>query len=119
VYGNEASLESRSDANAARSFFSGHVANTMATTVAALRTYQRLHRPVLGWTLLGIGVAGSGLVGVSRVASGAHFPSDVLVGVAVGTGMGLMLPAMHRSPMRAVPYASREGGGLLLSGVWF
>jgi membrane-associated phospholipid phosphatase len=116
VYADEAPFESRSDANAGRSFFSGHVANTVATSVAALRTYQRLRRPLLGWTLLGIGLAGSSFVGVSRVVSGAHFPSDVMVGAAVGVGMGLALPALHDSPVRMLPYASRESSGLLLSG---
>lgn len=118
VYGSEASLESRSDANAARSFFSGHVANAMATSVAALRTYQRLRRPLIGWTLFGAGLAGSSLVGVSRVASGAHFPSDVLAGAAVGTAMGLLLPALHRTPARVVPYAARDAAGLQVSGAW-
>lgn len=116
VYNDEAPLDSRSDANAARSFFSGHVANTVATSVAALRTYQRLRRPVLGWTLLGVGLAGSAFVGVSRVVSGAHFPTDVVAGAAVGAGMGLALPALHDSPVRMVPYASAESGGLLFTG---
>jgi len=116
VYSDDAPLASRSNANAARSFFSGHVANTVATSVVALRTYQRLHRPALGWTLLGVGLAGSGFVGFARIASGAHFPSDVAVGAAVGVGMGLALPALHDTPLRMAPYASREGGGLLLSG---
>ena len=116
VYSDEAPLDSRSDANAGRSFFSGHVANTVATSVAALRTYQRLRRPVLGWTLLGVGLAGSSFVGVTRVVSGAHFPSDVIAGAAVGVGMGLALPALHDSPVRMMPYASRESGGLLFSG---
>jgi membrane-associated phospholipid phosphatase len=116
VYSDEAPLASRSNANAGRSFFSGHVANTVATSVAALRTYQRLRRPVLGWTLLGVGLAGSAFVGFARVASGAHYPSDVVVGAAVGVGMGLALPALHDSPMRVTPYGSREGGGLMFSG---
>jgi membrane-associated phospholipid phosphatase len=118
VYGTEASLESRSNANAARSFFSGHIANTMATSVAALRTYQRLRRPVEGWLLFGVGAAGSTLVGISRVAAGSHFPSDVIAGAAVGVGMGLALPAVHDSHTRFTPYASHDTAGLLLRGAW-
>jgi membrane-associated phospholipid phosphatase len=116
VYGDDASLEDRTDANAARSFFSGHVANTVSTSVVALRTFQRLGKPELGWIMLGAGLAGSGLVGVSRVASGAHFPSDVLVGAAVGVGVGLAIPAMHDSKARVVPVAGRDYGALLVSG---
>lgn len=116
VYSEAASADDRSDANAARSFFSGHVANTMAASVATLRTFQRLRKPALGWTMFGVGLAGTGLVGVSRVASGAHFPSDVLVGAAVGAGIGLVLPAVHASGARVLPYGSAEGGGIVLSG---
>lgn len=116
VYGDEASLESRSDANAARSFFSGHVANTVATSVATLRTFQRLGKPGLGYAMLGVGLAGSALVGVSRVAAGSHFPSDVVVGAMVGAGVGIALPAMHDSPVRMVPVASMDYAGLLVRG---
>jgi membrane-associated phospholipid phosphatase len=118
VYGSEAPLGSRSDANAARSFPSGHVANTVATSVAALRTYQRLRRPVVGWLLFGVGMAGSTVVGISRVAAGSHFPSDVLAGAAMGAGMGLALPALHRSKTRFAPYASSDTAGLLVRGAW-
>jgi membrane-associated phospholipid phosphatase len=116
VYGTDAPIEDRTDANAARSFFSGHVANTVGTSVAALRTFQRLGKPTLGWIMLGVGLAGSSLVGVSRVASGAHFPSDVLVGAAVGVGVGLAIPAMHASNARIVPVGGADYGALLVSG---
>lgn len=116
VYSTEAPVEDRTDANAARSFFSGHVANTVATSVATLRTFQRLGKPGLGWLMLGAGLAGSSLVGVSRVASGAHFPSDVLVGAAVGVGAGLAIPAMHASNARVVPVGGADYGALLISG---
>jgi membrane-associated phospholipid phosphatase len=116
VYADEAPSASRTNSNAARSFFSGHTANVVATSVAALRTFQRLGKPTLGWTMLGVGLAGSTVVGVSRVVSGAHFPSDVLIGAAVGAGFGLALPAVHRSGARLIPFTTPESAGLLLSG---
>jgi membrane-associated phospholipid phosphatase len=118
VYADRAPLDERTDANAARSFFSGHVANTMAASVAALRTLQRLRQPVLGWTTFGAGLAGTGLVGVSRVLSGAHFPSDVVVGAALGAGVGLALPALHDRPISIEPIASGGYTGLLLGGAF-
>src|SRR5581483_2288430 len=80
VYGESAPLDERNDANAGRSFFSGHVANCVAATRAAL---ARLHHPRLAWAAFAAGMAGSALVGVARVAAGSHFPTDVAVGVAV------------------------------------
>jgi membrane-associated phospholipid phosphatase len=118
VYSEETPLAERTNANAARSFFSGHVANTVATSVAALRTFQRLGQPVAGWTMLVAGLAGSSLVGVARVASGAHFPSDVLVGAAVGAGLGIALPAVHGSGATLMPFGSEQGAGLMLLGSW-
>jgi membrane-associated phospholipid phosphatase len=119
VYTSETPLHDRDDANAARSFFSGHVANTVATSVAALRAFQRLGKPAAGWATLSIGLAGSSLVGVARVAAGAHFPSDVVVGAAVGAGLGLTLPAVHDSGARIIPFGNARGGGFLLSGALF
>lgn len=84
--------------------------------MAALRTFQRLGEPTLGWATFSVGMAGSALVGVSRVAAGSHFPSDVLVGAALGAGVGIALPALHDSPIRAVPIASADYTGLLVRG---
>jgi membrane-associated phospholipid phosphatase len=117
AYSDRAPLDERTDANAARSFFSGHVANTMATSVAALRTLQRLHQPTLGWLTFGAGVLGTGLVGVARVQAGSHFPSDVLIGAAFGAGVGLAVPALHERSFQLEPVASQQGGGLLLTGL--
>lgn len=116
VYGSDAPLEERTDANAARSFFSGHVADTFAVTVATMRTFQRLGRPGLGWAVLALGTAGTAFVGVSRVLSGAHFPTDVLAGAAAGAGFGLALPALHGSPVGLAPMGLPGGGGLSVVG---
>ena len=116
VYSDEASLEQRTSANAGRSFFSGHVANAMATSVAAMRTFQRLGKPRMGWLMLGVGLAGSTFIGVSRVVAGAHFPSDLIAGAAIGTGMGLALPAVHGSGVRVLPQAGADTVGLAVRG---
>jgi membrane-associated phospholipid phosphatase len=113
-----APLDKRSNADAARSFFSGHVANTMGATLATLRTFQRLGKPALGWVMFSAGVAGSGLVGVSRVLAGSHFPSDVLIGAAMGAGIGIAVPALHEPGFAVMPIAGTDAGGLLVQGAW-
>jgi membrane-associated phospholipid phosphatase len=71
-----------------RSFPSGHtsVAFTFATTYWLARRDLEGEPGVLGW--MGYGVAAG--VGVSRVAAGRHFPSDVLAGAALGTVSGVV-----------------------------
>jgi membrane-associated phospholipid phosphatase len=119
AYGNRAPLKDRLGGGAGNSFFSGHVANTVAVTVATMRTFQRLHLPALAWTALAVGLTGSAFIGVARVASGNHFPTDVLAGAALGAGVGFAVPALHAGPLRLAPWALEGGGGLRLSGAFF
>ena len=64
------------------SFPSGHSASA-----AAFATAAGLEMPVLAVPL---GVVAAGVV-VSRVATGAHYPSDVVAGSAVGVTVALLL----------------------------
>lgn len=66
------------------SFPSGH-----ATTVFALAVVLALWYP--RWRSLFLGLAI--LVGLSRVVLGAHFPSDVLAGALLGSGVALAIHA--------------------------
>lgn len=53
----------------------------------ALATPFALARRRLGWVLLGLAT----LLCVARVAAGTHYPSDVLAGALLGTGVGLLV----------------------------
>lgn len=61
------------------SFPSGHAAGSFAAAVA-LASFYRRDRPLLALAATA--------VGASRVYLGHHFPSDVLVGAALGSGVG-------------------------------
>jgi undecaprenyl-diphosphatase len=62
------------------SFPSGHTLHAVSFTWLATA-----HFPELGWVL----VPFAALVAVSRVVLGLHYPSDVLAGAAIGTGLAL------------------------------
>jgi len=76
--------------------------------------FRTRHR-TLAWTVLASGLTGSALVGVSRIAAGGHFPSDVLVGYAVGAAVGIALPALHPLNLQVRPIADAHTQGLALA----
>lgn len=97
------------------SFPSGHAASAAAFAGAAAMETPALRVPL---TTL------AGLVGFSRVATGAHYPSDVAAGFLLGAGVAalgrrLVPPAAAAEPGRPRPAsgrvdARRSGAGLTL-----
>lgn len=70
--------------SAGRSFPSRHVASGLAMAVIGGREHMRL-----GWLMAGV----AWLLGISRVAAGLHYPSDVMAGVALGKLVGAVFKA--------------------------
>jgi membrane-associated phospholipid phosphatase len=118
VYGTKAPLDERDDGNAGRSFYSGHVGNCVAATVAATIILRNEGHPQAAWAIFAFGLAGSAVVGVARVEAGSHFPSDVLAGVAVGTAFGFALPALHAKHVELTPIADSRTQGLAVVGAF-
>jgi len=89
-------------------FPSGHTATiALYAGILALSTTRRLYA--------GLAIALAGLIGVSRIAVGVHWPSDVLAGLILGWGSawaGLCLA--ERWSWGTGPRARRILGGLLL-----
>lgn len=83
-----ASFESNDDY---RSFFSGHSSITATAVTTALWYAYHVKNPnkwakQLGWTSVGLSLT----TGILRIISGKHYPSDVITGFAVGTGVALL-----------------------------
>jgi membrane-associated phospholipid phosphatase len=97
-----------------RAFFSGHT----AITAAALSTWAMTRRERHGaeaWPWVVAGLVTASVAG-ERVAAGSHFPSDVVVGAAVGTVVGLLVPRLHeRSRSSAPPAAASPLVGFALA----
>lgn len=96
------------------SFFSGHTSNTAAATFTLARTLDLTHHLGTAGRILVYGGATvlTAVVGVLRVVSGKHFPSDVIVGALVGGAIGWLVPELHFSRRFAVAAAPASGGGV-------
>jgi membrane-associated phospholipid phosphatase len=96
TYGELADLDQRTGANAYLSFYSGHTSNSFAAATAYAYLFGVRH-PRSPWRAA-VWALGEGLAamdGALRVTAGYHFPSDVLVGAAVGTTLGVLIPWLH------------------------
>lgn len=102
LYGTAAPLSERESTNAGLAFFSGHTSDAFAVSIATYVTLSRLHSRYR-YVALGVGLAASTFVGVSRVAAGDHFPTDVLVGAGVGASIGWLVPALHSRHIAVTP----------------
>lgn len=119
LYGDTAPLESRENPAASLSFISGHSALVAALTTSVFSTtYRRNPYRPLPWVALGVGASATAVASVGRVMAGRHFPSDVLLGSALGASTGFLFPALHGSPLRITPVAGRRRGELVASGTW-
>jgi membrane-associated phospholipid phosphatase len=77
------------------SFWSGHSA-TVFSAVAAGGTVARL-RGYEGWPwVYAAGFTGAAVTGYFRMAGDKHWLSDALAGAAVGVGVGILVPWLHR-----------------------
>jgi membrane-associated phospholipid phosphatase len=117
LYGTAAPLSDRLATNASLSFYSGHTTDSFAAEVGLFVTLGRLHvAPRWRYLALGLGLGAATFVGVSRVISGDHFPTDVMAGAITGAGFGVLVPALHDRGVTVTPIAT-PGGGVSLAAV--
>jgi membrane-associated phospholipid phosphatase len=115
LYGEKAPLSERNSADAGLSFLSNHAAESFAIATSMLVTMRRLHpRSKLTWIVAGVGGAMATFVATARVLGGMHFITDVVGGAVVGTSVGVLVPALHGSPVSVVPVAGDGQHGLAL-----
>lgn len=99
VYDPTAPSSDRLKGEASGSFYSNHASTAFLSATYFAYTWSLRHpgEPENPWVWAGALTAASGVAAL-RVAAGKHFPSDVVVGGAVGAGFGLLFPWLHRRP---------------------
>ena len=80
-----------------KSFFSGHTSTSFCSAVFISTVFADLY-PRSPWRFVVIGTSLSiaSVTGMMRYFAGKHFPSDILVGAAVGSLFGYVVPYLHR-----------------------
>ena len=106
VYDTSLSEDSRRSNDKQRSFYSGHVAASAASTFFAAQVYSDFYpdsaaKPYI-WAAAAVIPAA---VGYFRIESGNHFLSDVLIGYAVGAASGIFVPRIHRKKNSNLSFA--------------
>ncbi|MBK7586144.1 MAG: hypothetical protein IPI67_38920 [Myxococcales bacterium] len=64
----------------------------------------------------GVGLTVASFVGVARVMAGKHFISDAVGGALVGGSTGILVPALHSTPVKVVPQLNPDTKGVAAVG---
>ncbi len=97
VYGTAAPLDKRMDKDSQRAFYAGHTAATATATFFLAKVFQDFNpdskaKPYI-WAAAALVPAS---VGYLRLRAGQHFLSDNLLGYALGAGVGILVPQLHK-----------------------
>lgn len=134
VYDPTQDTASRTEPDAALSFYSSHTSTSfsMATAYSYLFTLRHPGSKLI----VPVWIVSEGLAAATaylRVDAGKHFWTDVITGAIVGSGLGILIPYLHHRllpkalPQRlaqsslgrlswlAVPTVSTDGAGVLLT----
>ncbi len=121
LYGEKAPLDVRNSADAGLSFVSSHASVSFAIAVSTYVTARRLH-PHVGEVVpafvLVAGLATASFVSTARVAAGKHFVTDSIAGAVIGSSVGVLIPALHTSPVKVVPKVTSQEASLQLVGTF-
>ncbi|WP_245946266.1 phosphatase PAP2 family protein [Marinirhabdus gelatinilytica] len=90
-------IDRRMSGNGQRSFYSGHVAATASSTFFMAKVYSDVHPESNAkfWVWTGAAIPPAA-VGYFRIQAGQHFLTDVLLGYALGAGVGILVPELHK-----------------------
>ncbi len=121
LFGEKAPLDVRNSADAGLSFVSSHASVTFAIAVSTYVTARRLH-PEVGTVVpalvLASGLAVASFVATARVEAGKHFITDSIAGAIIGSSVGILIPALHASPVQVVPKVTSQEGSIQLVGMF-
>ncbi len=97
------------------SFISGHTSMAFAAATFLSTVYGDMHGATTTSKIVwSASLSVAALAGYARVKGGMHFPTDVVVGGAVGVAIGYLVPALHRVGSDQRLSVSASPGGMQL-----
>lgn len=118
VYYEEVPLDEKSGSGTTDSFFSGHTSITATASFFTAKVFSDYH-PELGakkWLLFAAALIPPAFVGYQRYRGLKHFPTDIMVGAALGATGGVLNPHLHKikkknkSSMSITPFSGQYSG---------
>ena len=98
VYDDQTSIDEKTDKDARISFFSGHTSMTAAISFFTAKVFTEYIEDNTAKILIWSGAALlPAVTAISRVNTHWHFPTDVMVGYAIGAFVGYIIPEIHRT----------------------
>ena len=122
---NEGSSDYKVKRGTTDSFFSGHVSMTAGASFFMAKVISDYH-PELGakkWWLYSAALIPPAFVGYYRYRGFMHFPTDILLGAAVGAAVGVLGPHIHKisskknRSLSLLPFTGRYTGIALSMGI--
>ena len=115
VYAEDAPLDARLHKYATNSFYAGHTAATASATFFVAKVFHDLNPDSPARTYIWAAAAAVPLaVGYLRLKAGKHYLSDNIIGYAIGTSIGILVPELHKqnSRMSLLPFKSNLYDGV-------
>ena len=97
IYNNNIPIEDRTIREAKRSFYSGHVSHVASLSFFTASVLSDLYpNSNYKWLWWAGAISLPATTAYLRYDSGRHFPTDVMVGYAIGSALGYFLPKLHK-----------------------
>lgn len=98
AYNPDAPIGARTSGNIKNSFFAGHPALVATATFFTAKVFADYHPHMKNkWILYTLAGGAAATTGLLRMQGGYHFRTDVIVGVTVGSLVGVLVPHLHKN----------------------
>lgn len=80
------------------SFYGGHASHAASCSFFIAKVLSDYYPERIKWRpyLYTAALIPPGIVGYFRYKGGQHFPSDLIIGTAIGAGVGMLIPELHK-----------------------